>query len=273
VPLWQQVEADLRRRITQGEFAVAFPGEHELTDQYGVSRHTIRESLRRLRADEVVVSARGRGTAVRRPSIDQPLGALYSLFRSVEAAGLEQRSQVRTLDVRREPDVSARLGYPENTEYVFLERLRLADAEPLAVDRAWLLRTLAEPLLGGEFGHSGIYDELSRLTGKQLTGGRELIRATIPDAATRKLLGMAAGTAALAVERIGCLNNQPVEFRLSTIRGDRFVMTTEWPGPEGYRIGVTHPREVANDAAIQGAENPRVGSQANARSRRVSRRS
>lgn len=239
VPLWQQVEADLRRRIAQGEFAVTFPGEHDLTEQYGVSRHTVRESLRRLRADEVVVSARGRGTSVRPPSIDQPLGTMYSLFRSVEAAGLEQRSQVRVLEVARDPEVSARLGHPESTEYVFLERLRLADGDPLAVDRAWLLRTLAEPLLAGEFGHSGIYDELSRLTGKQLTGGRELIRAAVPDPDTRKLLGMPAGTAVLAVERIGRLNQQPVEFRRSMIRGDRFAMTTEWPGPEGYRIDVT----------------------------------
>jgi GntR family transcriptional regulator len=239
VPLWQQVEADLRRRIEQGEFAVSFPGEHDLTEQYRVSRHTVRESLRRLRADEVVVSARGRGTSVRPPSIDQPLGTIYSLFRSVEAAGLEQRSQVRALEVRADPEVSVRLGHPATTEYVFLERLRLADGEPLAVDRAWLLRTLAEPLLAGEFGHSGIYDELSRLTGKQLTGGRELIRAVVPDPATRKLLGMAAGTAVLAVERIGCLNSAPVEFRRSTIRGDRFAMTTEWPGRESYRIDVT----------------------------------
>lgn len=239
VPLWQQVETDLRRRITAGEFAVTFPGEHDLTEQYGVSRHTIRESLRRLRADETVVSARGRGTSVRPPSIDQPLGTMYSLFRSVEAAGLEQISQVRMLDVRREPDVAARLGHQPDVEFVFLERLRLADGEPLAVDQAWLVRSLAEPLLAGEFGHSGIYDELSRLTGKQLTGGRELIRAVVPDPATRKLLGMAAGTAVLAVERIGCLNSAPVEFRRSTIRGDRFAMTTEWPGRESYRIDVT----------------------------------
>jgi GntR family transcriptional regulator len=237
--LWQQVEADLRRRIAQSEFTASFPGEHELAEQYGVSRHTVRESLRRLRADEVVVSARGRGTSVRPPSIDQPLGTMYSLFRSVEAAGLEQRSQVRTLEVRREPEVSARLGHPEATDYVFLERLRLADGEPLAVDRAWLLRAVAEPLLAGEFGHSGIYDELSRLTGKQLTGGREVIRAVVPDPDTRKLLGMAAGTAVLAVERIGRLDSEAVEFRRSTIRGDRFAMTTEWPGPEGYRIDVT----------------------------------
>jgi GntR family transcriptional regulator len=164
---------------------------------------------------------------------------MYSLFRSVEAAGLEQISQVRMLDVRSEPDVAARLGHPPDIEFVFLERLRLADGEPLAVDQAWLVRSLAEPLLAGEFGHSGIYDELSRLTGKRLTGGRETIRATIPDQATRKLLGMAAGTAVLAVERIGCLGDAPVEFRRSIIRGDRFAMTTEWPGSERYRIDVT----------------------------------
>jgi GntR family transcriptional regulator len=243
VPLWQQVEADLRRRIATGEFSVTFPGEHDLTEQYGVSRHTIRESLRRLRAEETVVSARGRGTAVRPAAIDQPLGTMYSLFRSVEAAGLEQRSQVRVLDVRQDDEVSDRLGYPAATEYVFLERLRLAQGEPLALDRAWLLRELADPLLAGDFGHSGLYDELARLTGKQLTGGREFIRAEVPDRQVRRLLDLPADAATLSVERIGALGEQPVELRRSIIRGDRFAMTTEWPGTDSCRIDVTGTRQ------------------------------
>lgn len=235
-PLWAQLEADLQRRLAAGAFDQAFPGEHELTEQYQVSRHTVREALRRMRAAGVVDSTRGRGSSVRHTAIEQPLGALYSLFRSVEGTGAEQRSKVRLLELRTDPEVATRLEHPANTEFVFIERLRLADSEPLALDRSWLPRSIAEPLLDGRFEHTSLYGELARLTGVSLTGGREIIHAQVPDPALRRLLGIRAGTAVLSVERIGCLRGRPIEFRQSTIRGDRFALTAQWPGNAGYRV-------------------------------------
>ncbi|MDN5861190.1 MAG: GntR family transcriptional regulator, partial [Pseudonocardia sp.] len=130
LPLWAQIEADLRRRMRSGAFEHRFPGEHELVAEYKVSRHTVRDALRRLRDEGVLDSGRGRGTWVRKPRIEQPLGALYSLFKSVEAVGLEQRSVVRALEVAVDEKVAERLQRPPSTEFVYLERLRLADSEP-----------------------------------------------------------------------------------------------------------------------------------------------
>lgn len=237
-PLWAQLEADLQRRLSDGAFDAAFPGEHELAEQYGVSRHTVREALRRMRAAGVVDSTRGRGSSVGRSPIEQPLGALYSLFRSVEATGVEQRSQVRALELRTCAVTARALCLPAPTEFVFLERLRFADGDPLALDRSWLPRAVAEPLLQGRFEHASLYGELARLTGIRLTGGRESIQALVADSATRRLLGIKAGTAVLAVTRIGCLQGQAIEFRESLIRGDRFSLSAQWPGDTGYRVDV-----------------------------------
>jgi GntR family transcriptional regulator len=241
-PLWAQLEEDLQRRLADGAFESTFPGEHELAEQYGVSRHTVREALRRMRALGVVDSTRGRGSSIRHAAIEQPLGALYSLFRSVEATGVEQRSKVRVLEVRRCAPVSATLGLEPEAELVFLERLRLADGEPLALDRSWLPRAIGEPLLAGVFEHTSLYGELARLTGIRLNGGRESITAVVADPPTRRLLGIKADVAVLAVTRIGCLDGRPLEFRESLIRGDRFSLSAEWPGNAGYRVDVAGMR-------------------------------
>ncbi|MDQ3150578.1 MAG: GntR family transcriptional regulator [Actinomycetota bacterium] len=238
LPLWAQLEADLLRRIRAGGFDDRFPGEHELVTEYEVSRHTVRDALRRLRDEGVLESGRGRGTWLRTPRTRPPLGALYSLFRSVEATGLEQRSEVRALGVRVDEDVAARLERSASTEFVFLERLRLADGEPLALDRTWLPRSVAGPLLDADFSHSGLYDELASLTGTRLTGGTEVLKAIVPTAADRKLLKVPAGTAALEVQRIGCLRDEPIEWRESLIRGDRFSVIAQWSAQEGYRMDV-----------------------------------
>src|ERR1700754_2173661 len=114
-PLWAQLLADLRRRLERDEFGVAFPGELALVAEYGVSRHTVREAVRRLRDEGLVIAGRGRTPRRAEPAeIEQPLGEIFSLFSAVEATGQVQRSVVRTLDVRADGVVAARLGLEES---------------------------------------------------------------------------------------------------------------------------------------------------------------
>lgn len=144
-PLWAQLQSDLVRRIRRGDFDSDFPGEHQLVEEYAVSRHTVRGALRALRADGLLEGGRGRPTRVAGAEIRQTSGTLYSLFSSVESAGRRQRSVVRALDARADGVVAARLGLEESTPLVYLERLRLSDDAPLAIDCVWLPAQVAAP--------------------------------------------------------------------------------------------------------------------------------
>jgi GntR family transcriptional regulator len=239
LPLWAQVHADLRRRLDAGEFTDAFPGEHALVAEYEVSRHTIREALRRLRADGIVIAERGRPPRVAGAvEIIQPVGALYSLFASVEAAGQHQRSVVRILDIRADGVVAVRLGLEESTPLLHLERLRLADEEPLAVDRVWLPAQLAAPLLHVDFTHTAFYDELANRCGIRPTGGQETIRAVVPTSAERLLLDLPEGVAAFAIDRVTRHRGRSIEWRHTLVRGDRFAVVAAFSGRTGYHLDV-----------------------------------
>ncbi len=126
MPLWAQVLADLRRRLDAGEFVDGFPTDVELTHHYEVSRHTAREAVRHLQDEGVISRERGRGTFVNAPTFEQATGAIYSLFRSIEERGLEQRSEVLDLSEATNADVAGRLELPAGEPLVRLERLRLA---------------------------------------------------------------------------------------------------------------------------------------------------
>ena len=216
--------------MSTGEFADAFPGELALADEYGVSRHTVRESLRHLRAEGKVTAARGRKPRLAPAEVEQQLGALSSLFAAVEAAGLEQHSIVRALDVRRDGVIATRLLLEESAPLVYLERVRLAGEEPLALDRVWLPADVASPLLTVDFTHTALYEELLTHCGLRLTGGREQVRAVMPLRGERALLHVPAGVALLAVERTGCLDGRPLEHRQTFVRGDRFAVTAQYAG-------------------------------------------
>jgi GntR family transcriptional regulator len=208
-PLWQQVLDDLERRIAAGEFAERFPTDRELTDRYEVSRHTVREAVRHLRARGLVDRHRGRGSFLS-GQVQQPLGSLYSLFEAVEQQGLEQRSEVLRFDEVR------------------LDRLRFAGDDPLALDRVWLPAAIGRTLRGVDLSRTSLYEQLDERADVRVTGVDETIEPVLPDADARELLRLEADEALLRVQRLGWSGDRPVECRTTLVRGRRFVYTSSW---------------------------------------------
>lgn len=244
LPLWAQLEADLRRRIDAGEFADGrFPTDLELTEGYDVSRHTVREAIRHLNKTGLLKRERGRGTVINRSEFEQPLGTLYSLFQSIEATGTAQTSEVLELGVVSDSIAASYLGLDEDAPLFLLSRLRFAANEPLAVDRAWLPLSIAEPLLDVDWTHTALYAEMTRTGAPTPTAGWERLSPVIPPPADRNLLGLPSGAAAFSIERLGLHDGQAVEWRTTTLRGDRYRFVSEW-SPSGR----AELRPTANDA-------------------------
>lgn len=236
-PLWKQLQHELLTRLEAGEFAEQFPGELALVEEYQVSRHTVRQALRQLRADGVIVAERGRQPRVAPPrEIQQPLGALYSLFASVEAAGLTQDSVVRAFDTRADAVVAERLGLEASTPLIYLERLRLAGGDPLALDRVWLPASIAAPILDADFRHTSLYGELADRAGVRLDRGHEDVYAVIPTPSEREQLQCGREVAAFSINRLGYSQARAIEWRHTLVRGDRYALTAEFSAVSGYRL-------------------------------------
>lgn len=249
LPLWAQVLDDLRARLDRGEFLGRFPTDRQLVADYGVSRQTVREAVRRLSEAGVVERERGRGTRVR--AFEQIGGSLESLYEQVEAQGAAQRSVVRAREVVRDADVARRLGRRPGARLVHIERLRLADDEPLALDRAWLPQEVAEDLLDADLSRSGIYVELLRLCGVDVDGGRERITPVIPDAADRRSLRLPRGEAAFSIERLTTAHGRAVEWRHSLVRGDRWSIAFALARAAHPAAGAAIPWERADPKAAR----------------------
>ena len=72
---FHRLSEDLRRRILAGDLALGdrLPSEPELALQYGVSRSTVREALRVLESQNLVVTTRGAtgGSWINHPNREQ----------------------------------------------------------------------------------------------------------------------------------------------------------------------------------------------------------
>lgn len=227
-PLWEQVLADLRSRLEAGEFDDRFPTDRELVSRYGVSRHTVRQAVRSLQDAGVVVRHRGVGSYRATTAFEQPLGTLYSLFRSIESGGAEQTSVVLQQGIGHDEQAATRLDLTASEELFHLERIRLADGEPLALDRVWLPLRIARPLLDTHFARTSVYDELAATKGIRPEQGFERIRPVVPDPGVAVQLDLDPGSAAFEIERTTEWNGRPLEWRVTVIRGDRYAFTVDW---------------------------------------------
>ena len=247
LPLWAQIADDLRRRLVGGEFEERFPTDEELTRDYDVSRHTVREAVRRLASDGLLVRRRGRGTSLTNPILEQPLHSLYSLASSMRSQGIDERSEVRAATRTTAPaEVARELGVSADSAVVYLERLRFAGDEPIAWDRSWLPTPLADVLLTADLTHGSVYDVLSTHGAVRITGGWERIRPLVPSAQERELLGLSEGVAAFSIERLVLVGESPVEWRRSLIRGDRYSLLAQWPaGTTTPIVAEVSPRTTA----------------------------
>lgn len=228
MPLWAQLETALKLRLDRGEFADRFPTDSELVDEYSVSRHTVREAIRHLNKSGILRRERGRGTVVNHAEFEQPLGALYSLYSSIESSGVEQRSQVLALREDTNAIAAVQLGLDADAPLVFLERTRYAGADPLAIDRAWVPLTVGAPLLDSNFEHTALYDEMEHRCGFRPDAGWERIAPILPTPPERAQLQLGRGQAAFFLERRSTAAGRAVEWRTTIIRGDRYRFVSQF---------------------------------------------
>lgn len=136
LPLFAQVEGDLRHRIVANELTPGsqLPSEAALSTLYGVSRITIRQALATLRTDGLIDKVNGRGSFVTRPADALPLGPLTGLSEHLRAHG--HSAHGRTLSLRAvaaRGAAAAALGVAPGTPLLVLRTLRYADDRPLAL--------------------------------------------------------------------------------------------------------------------------------------------
>lgn len=230
-PLWAQLAAELRRRLSAGDFDKRFPTEAELVEAFGISRATVREAIRRLRADGLVDARRGSGTFVVRRQLDVPILGMSGLAQTITAAGLSETSTVLRNEEGPAGEVVAwALGTESHETVQWVERVRFADGEPLALDRSalWLDAAERRDFLGGGLGQGSLYGLLETRCGLRVSGGREWLRAVTCSQAERGLLRLGRGEGVFEVERVAYAGDRPLEWRRSLVRGRSYVLGATW---------------------------------------------
>jgi GntR family transcriptional regulator len=125
---------------------VAIPSERELMTTYDVSRATVRKAIDNLVAGGLLHRIQGKGTFVARPRVESRLH-LASFSQDMLRRGLAPATRLLRVDEERPPAQVAkglRLG-ARGTAWR-IDRIRLADGQPMALEQGWYPTSLLPDL-------------------------------------------------------------------------------------------------------------------------------
>lgn len=133
--LYVQVIEHLKKDIESGVFKEneRFPSEFELARSLGVSRATLREALRVLEEEKVIIRKHGVGTFVNsRPLFTSGIEQLSSVSSMIRDAGMEPGTIFMEVSEKLPCDESiAKFNCSEDDLLVTIKRVRTADEQPV----------------------------------------------------------------------------------------------------------------------------------------------
>ena len=196
VPLYFQVAQHLEHMIESGELPMGtrLENETDLADQLGLSRPTMRRAIEYLVGRGLLVRKRGIGTRVVQAKVTRDV-ELTSLYDDLAKTSRAPSTKVVSFRTEAAPDALAvKLGIPAGTPVYVFERLRYADAEPLALMRNHVPEHLVR-LTPADLERQGLYN-LFRANGISMRIARQAIGARAATAAEARALGETQGSAA-----------------------------------------------------------------------------
>lgn len=236
LPLYHQLQILIEERIHSGDWlpGMLVPSERELCEQFRVSRITVRRALAELEGSGRLVRRQGLGTFVGAPRIEQQLARLTGFTQDMQAAGKKPASRV--LQFRRTiapAYVYAALGMDFNTLLILLERLRLTDGEPLALESAYLPVQRFPGLLEQNFEEQSLYHWLAVHYGVRAARADQQFESTACPSSAARHLGIRRGSPVMHIFRTTYpLDGPAFEFVESYYRGDRYIFRVELNGNE-----------------------------------------
>jgi GntR family transcriptional regulator len=229
VPRYYEIEQALRTRIAELRPDDPLPSDAMLCEEFGVSRMTARNAVQRLTQEGLVYRVPGRGTFVAEPPVHRQAGNLLSFTEEMRRRGRAPTSRLLSREVREpRPAEASRLQLEPGAEVIAVRRLRVADAEPVAIEEAVFPATIATLIQTADLEQRSLHDTLVE-GGHVPTMGRARLGAEAAGPDDAELLGVAPGSPLLVEKRvIHDQDGRPLELCESRYAGERYGLDVQF---------------------------------------------
>lgn len=231
LPIYLQIASELRQNIQESVFKVGdrLPTEIELSERFGVHRHTLRRAVEVLRKEGIVDVERGRGTFVVAAPITFPIGKRVRYNEALKAQALNPQWQVlRIVEINADSKLSKHLEIAVGASVLLFERICLTDEVPISIASSHFPSQRFPDLATHCQTYCSISTMLLNEYGCDHIRRRTRLSARVARPRDARFLRMPATSPILLSESINVdQSNQVIEYGVTRFRGDRMELVMD----------------------------------------------
>jgi GntR family phosphonate transport system transcriptional regulator len=205
VALWRQIASQVQQAINTGTYAPGgrLPTEAELSQHFGVNRHTVRRALEELSRAGLVRVEQGRGSFVAEDVIEYAVEPRTRFSEWIRKQNKEPSGRVLQLkETAATAQVAVGLGIRQGARVVLMERLGFADDRPVSLTTHHFPASRFRGLLDALHGTSSITEALRAVGVSDYLRQTSRVSARLPSAEEAELLRMPRNRPVLVSENV-----------------------------------------------------------------------
>lgn len=226
IPYYIQLIELLKGHIVSGEWDTGdqLPSEPDLCEIYGVSRTVVRQALRDLELEGLIIRLKGKGTFVAEPKISESLAQeLTGFYHDMLERGFKPVTKVLEHEVvPANKKVSELLHIAQESLIFEISRLRYVNKVPIVLVTTYLPYALCPKLEDADLSNRSLYTFLEEECGLFIESGRRFIEAVSANPLEAQLLQVEVGAPLVMLDSVSYLGDgTPIEYFHALHRGDR----------------------------------------------------
>jgi DNA-binding GntR family transcriptional regulator len=230
---YRDIATRLQKELRLGKVEVGnlLPTETALMEKYSASRQTVREALRILRDQGLIVRRAGLGSVV--IASEPPVlftHSVTSLGEWLRYSNETYRDVVAYRDIIADRRLAALLKCEPGKHWFLIEAIRRSDqfTAPLGWTEIYVLRKFASVVKRSDHGRTPVHEQVAKMFGQVTEHAQMEIFVRGMPAVIARALGVKAGTPALTVvRRYYGLNDELFEVTVTTHPEGRYTYTMD----------------------------------------------
>jgi DNA-binding GntR family transcriptional regulator len=254
IPIYQQLQEWMRRNILDGTWGENYQlqAEDDLAEALNINRGTLRNAIKALIDEGLLIRIHGKGTFVAAKMVEQPLAESLKTF---SEGLLEQNIPFTTTVLQQrviQPDEQTALMLASGDEpLLFLQRVRYVESKPIIFFSNYVVLKYCPGIERQDFSKRRLFEVMEEDYGLKIAWGRRYFEARIADAEVASALDLSEGAPVMFAKQLTCTDSDiPVELSDIWIRGDSFRLSATVIRGSSLRVLGGAPETVHSELKI-----------------------